>query len=247
MRQSKTTGGITAKSHHSRKTALPDTEPTTALATVESPENPMRGVLAGVQSTEAAAQGEGSQPPAPASPSIGPVVMAPSEEDPKKQWWYRPADSKVRKLVSKILVLDAAGHDDKAIAKKLKTTAGTIAQYRYLGRKNGWIRTGEDGDEEMVDVEAELAMNIDRKIVRNISASLDGQMTNHQTHEMTIAAAKGRGIFKNSEGKGDGANQGMQVVAIQVIMPTLGAADQTVKEDSVGGVPAYVEGEVEAR
>lgn len=240
MAQSKTTGGITAKSHHSRKTAA-EKAPDTALIPAEPPVNPLLSVL---QQPE---RGEGGQPPVPSPNSeTAPTVMAFTEPDPKKEWWYRPADSKVRKMVNKIIVLDAAGHDDKTIAKKLNTTPGNVSQVRYLGRKNGWIRMGDEGEEVVVDVEAELAMTIDRKVVRNISASLDGQMTNHQTHEMTIAAAKGRGIFKNGEGKAAGEGNTLPMVAIQVIMPTIGLADQNVVDVSVGGTPAYVEGEVES-
>jgi hypothetical protein len=106
-------------------------------------------------------------------------------------------------------------------------------------------RLAQDEDEP-VDLELELALSVDRKVVRNIGAALDGGVTNYQTHEMTIAAAKGRGIFKNHEvNKNDGAAQ-MAVVAIQVVMPPVGAADQLpqVKEDQMGGVPAYVDGDV---
>jgi transposase len=172
------------------------------------------------------------------------TVLPYVEPDPKDQWWYRPADSKARKVVAKIVVLDAAGHRDEEIAKRLKTTAASVRQYRYLGKKNGWLRVDEDGEEELVDLEAELAMTVDRKIVRNIDASLDGQMTNWQTHEMTMAAAKGRGIFKGDK-TSEGVGNALSVVAIQVIMPPIGAGDQKVIEENIGGAPAYVEGDVE--
>lgn len=167
-------------------------------------------------------------------------------EDPQKQWWWRPTDSKARKTAEKVLVMRTAGRDDKEIAKKLKTTEATVRQYAYLARKNGWWRENEEGVEETVDVESELALNIDRKVVRNISASLDGQMTNWQTHEMTIAAAKGRGMFRNHDVvKNEGGLQ-LQAVQIQVIMPPVGAGDQLpqIDEAQMGGVPAYVEAEV---
>jgi transposase len=163
------------------------------------------------------------------------------EVDPTKQWWFRKPDSKARKIAEKIAVLDAAGHDDKTIAKKLKTTNGTIHQYRYLARKNGWW----DSEDQPIDLEVELALDVERKVVRNISASLDGQMTNWQTHEMTIAAAKGRGIFKNHE-KSEGSQAVMQAVAIQVVMPAIGAGDQMpeIADAMWGGVAAFEEGEV---
>jgi predicted transcriptional regulator len=160
------------------------------------------------------------------------------QEVPAKQWWHRPADSKARKIADKIAIQRAAGRDDKAIAKKLGTTEGTIRQYAYLARKNGWW----DTEDEPVDLELDLALTVDRKIVRNVSASLDGQMTNWQTHEMTIAAAKGRGIFKSHE-KSESKVEAMSVVAIRIEMPTLGADDQQVLEENMGGTPIYVDAE----
>jgi hypothetical protein len=136
-----------------------------------------------------------------------------------------------------------AGTPAHVIAKKLGRTEATIRQIVYLARKNGWF----DGDDEPVDLEAELAVNVDRKVVRNINSALDGNMTNWQTHEMTVAAAKGRGIFKNHEvSKQDGASP-LSVVAIQVVMPPLAAGDQmpAITDDQMGGMPAYVEGDVD--
>ena len=160
----------------------------------------------------------------------------------KKQWWFRQPNSKTRKVAEKIAVLDAAGHPDAVIAKRLKTTELTVRQTRYLAKKNGWW----DENDEAIDLEAELAMNIDRKIVRNIDAALDGSMTNWQTHEMTIAAAKGRGVFKTHE-KSESANTLMMPVAIQIVMPPVGTSDQQmdIPDDMVGGTPSYIEGEID--
>lgn len=211
----------TRKSHKSRKT-----EPGTAPA--------------GGPSSTALATLQPSDPPTllPAVEGATPAVAPPAA----RQWWYRPADSKARKIVEKIVVMREAGRTSAEIAKLLKTTKGSVDQYMYIARKNGWL----DAEDEPVDIELELALNVDRKIVRNIDSSLDGNMTNWQTHEMTIAAAKGRGIFKNHEvAKNDGASGQLPVVAIQVVMPPLGAGDQLpqVDESQMGGVPAFIEGE----
>lgn len=224
-----TTAGKSRKSHKSRKTeSIPI--PVEGPSSLEQPTTPSapNTLLSSLDATKDAKD----------APEKSTGVPA---EDPKVQWWYRPRDSKARKRAEKIMVLRAAGHRDKAIAKRLNTTEGTIRQYVFIARKNGWL----DEDDEPVDLEAELALSIDRKVVRNIGASLDGNMTNWQTHEMTIAAAKGRGHFKNHDVvKNDGAAQ-MSVVAIQVIMPPVGAGDQQIVEGSVGGVPAYAEGEID--
>lgn len=186
-------------------------------------------------------------------PALSPQAYSPHDpqaepttvpvEKPEDQWWWRPRDSKARKVAEKIMVMRAAGHDDKAIAKRLKSTEGSIRQYVYLARKNGWL----DDNDEPVDLELDLALNVDRKIVRNIGASLDGQMTNWQTHEMTIAAAKGRGVFKNHEVSKNEGGVSMAVVAIQVVMPPVGAGDQMpeINEEQMGGRAAYVEGDVD--
>lgn len=222
-------GSLTTKSHKSRKTtATVDADPTVR------PEMALDGIPPA-----------GLAPATPLTPnSDAPLVLAPTDQDvaaPKKQFWWRAPDSKSRKICEKIVIMRAAGHADKAIAKKLGTTEANVAQTVYLGRKNGWI---DKNSGEMIDLELELALNIDRKVVRNISASLDGQMTNWQTHEMTIAAAKGRGMFKTHDpAKNETAMP--SVVAIQVIMPPIGAADQPeLREDQVGGIPAYMDAEI---
>ena len=164
----------------------------------------------------------------------------PTELPPAKQPWHRPPDSKMRKKAEKIAVMRAAGHKAHEIARRLHTTEGTVRHIAYIARKNGWY----DEDDEPVDLELELAETIDRKVVRNLSASLDGQMTNWQTHETTLAAAKGRGMFRSHDDKNGELTQ-LPVVAIQIVMPPLGAVDQTgVEEGSIGGVPAYMDAEV---
>ena len=225
----KQTAGQSRKSHKSRKTepSVPGSGPSsTAIATVP-PSTPT--------ALDQLLADKGDKHSVVDTPT--PAIV------PSKQWWYRPADSKARKIVDKIVVHRAAGRSDADIAKLVKTTEASVRQYVYLARKNGWL----DDEDAPVDLEAELALDVDRKVVRNIGAALDGQMTNWQTHEMTMAAAKGRGIFKTHE-KSDGAVQtALPVVAIQVIMPTIGAEDQRpeITEADMGGVPAYTDGEVE--
>ncbi len=222
------TAGSTRKTHKSRKTTPePASEPgpsSVALATVPPipPDNPTAAIIAAE---------------APSLDKALDIATDVPTVDPKKQWWHRPSDSKARKKAEKIAVMRAAGHKSDVIAKRLHTTEGTVRQIMFIARKNGWL----DDNDEPVDLEAELAFEVDRKIVRNVSASLDGQMTNWQTHEMTIAAAKGRGVFKTHEVNKNEGVQSMPLVAIQVVMPPVGAGDQLpdIKEDQMGGVPAY--------
>ena len=160
-------------------------------------------------------------------------------KDVKQEYWYRPPDSKARKLFNKIAVLREAGHEDEAIAKRIGTTPQSVRQYVYLAKKNGWA----DNDGEPIDLEAEMALNVDRKLVRNLNNALDGGMTNWQTHEVTLELAKRRKVVSDvQDGAGSQALPG--VVAIQVVMPALGAEQQVVVEGNVGGVPAFLEAEV---
>jgi transposase len=224
----------TSKTHKSRKTSAPAQKRSKAAG--GSPSSTAHAPVVPDPTSDSA------KPPKGELEQAGPPGLEPPQElEPKRQSWYRPADSKARKLVEKIVVMRTAGRSDEEIAKRLKTTPPTIRQYIYIGKRNGWL----DDEGEPIDLEAELAINIDRKIVRNISASLDGQMTNWQTHEMTIAAAKGRGHFKSDKADSNVIPGGMNVVQIQIINPTVGSGDQVVVEDNVGGVPAYLEGEVD--
>ncbi len=160
----------------------------------------------------------------------------------EKQYWHRKVGSDTYKQWQKIVVMDEAGRTSADIAKKLGLKdAGSINNIRWLAKKNGWY----DASGEPVDMEFELAREIDGKIVRNVSAILDGQMTNWQTHEMTLAAAKGRGMFKNHD-KVEGMANAPSVVAIQVVMPPISAGQQQMEipDGMVGGLPAYIEGEV---
>jgi hypothetical protein len=225
----------TSKSHKSRKTGAAKAKPRKSSG--DSPSSAAIVPATPDPSSDVAKPEKGERDAPPAGIGTG----APEELPREKQAWYRPADSKARKHFEKIAIMRAAGRNDAEIAKKLKTTEASVRQYVYLAKKNGWV----DDEGEPIDLEAELAINIDRKVVRNISASLDGQMTNWQTHEMTLAAAKGRGMFKSAVADGGNAPNVMSVVQIQIVNPSVGASDQMVVEENVGGVPAYIEGEVE--
>lgn len=232
--------GTTSKTHKARKTGGKPRGASTKRQPADAPViPPADGAIAIIPAAPSTLTEKPSKGEERATDTTGP----PQEAEPQRQSWWRPADSKMRKSFEKIMVMRAAGHEDKEIAKRLKTTEHNVRQTVYIAKKNGWA----DDDGEPIDLEAELAFNIDRKIVRNIGAALDGGMTNWQTHEMTIAAAKGRGVFKSEKVDGAAALPST-MVAIQVIMPAVGASDQLpqIADDQMGGVPNYLEGEVES-
>lgn len=236
----KHSAGDTRKSHKSRKTSADTSKD-------QGPSSP-------APATVGQAEADGTLPAPPSANTALVDALGGSDkkegaaistgipaEEPAKQWWVRPKDSKTRKQAEQVAIQRAAGRSDKEIAKRMKTSEGVIRQIAYIARKNGWW----DTEDEPIDLEEELALTIDRKVVRNVSAALDGQMTNWQTHEMTMAAAKGRGIFRNHEASKGEEGPAMTVVAIKIEMPPLGAGDQAAVVDAnCGGVPAYVEGEV---
>ena len=220
---------LTAKSHKSRKTV---TVVTTPRQRTQTEAHPVSGT------SSSSVESPSSLVPA-TTASEASANTVPAELPREQQSWFRRPDSKLRKQAEKIAVMRAAGHKGPAIAKRMDTSEGNVRFVEWVARKNGWY----DEDDQPVDIEAELAFSVDRKVVRNIDASLDGQMTNWQTHEMTIAAAKGRGIFKAE--KDNGQSMQLPIVAIQVVMPPIGAGDQLViDEGSIGGTPAYIEAEV---
>ena len=232
-----TTAGKSRKSHKSLKTTPSEpVNPESSVASAGSPSSTELTTTTPPVLSKNPLQEALTNPPN-AGVSVQEGATPIPQEDPKQQWWYRTPDSKARPKFDKVMVMRAAGRDDKFIAKKLGTTVGTIYQIVYLGRRNGWC----DDNDEPIDLEADMALTVDRKVVRNINASLDGQMTNWQTHEMTLELMKRRKVVNNVE---EGAqSQQLPIVAIQVIMPPVGERDQHVAEGSIGGTPAYVDGE----
>lgn len=225
----------TTKSHKSRKTETPGKPRRPQQGTVDAAPADSKGlspVVAPSCNVPATTVSE------PSTPSNGVTVMPLAELPAEQQAWYRKPDSPLREQAKKISVMRVAGAEPDAIAKKLKTTTKNVRHVMYIARKNGWL----DENDEPVDVEAEMAFDIDRKIVRNMSAALDGGMTNWQTHEMTMALVKRRVKDVNA----DAASQvpAIGVVAIRIDMPAIGAGDQTIVEANVGGKPAYVDAEV---
>ena len=236
------TAGQSRKSHKSRKTAPNPTE-----QAAKAPEVSETVSDGGSSSTTPAT----AEPSAPSNPitalvkrgdkdnSLAGVETGVLHEDPTKQWWFRSPTAPARKTADKIFTLRAAGRRGPFIAKKLGLTEHNVRQIVHIARKNGWV----DELDEPVDLQDELELGVDRKLVRNLNAVLDGQMTNWQTHEVTIAGLKGRGMFKTHEpAKAEEANV-MTAVAIKIVMPPVGAEDQQVEDEQFEGLPSYIEGE----
>jgi hypothetical protein len=223
-----------SKSHHSRKTETPGKPRRSQKATVDAAPADTKGLSLVVAPSCNVPATTAEPSPQPSGVQVMPLAELPAEQ----QSWYRKPDSPLREQAKKISIMRAGGAEPDAIAKKLRTTTKNVRHVMYIARKNGWL----DENDEPVDVEAEMSFDIDRKVVRNMSAALDGRMTNWQTHEMTMALVKRRVKDVNAEAASQAPTIG--VVAIRIDMPALGQQDQRIVEANIGGKPAYVDAEV---
>ena len=133
-----------------------------------------------------------------------------------------------------MLAMRAMGASNDDIAKELGLAERTLRQYLYLAGRNGWLRTADPAEE--------LEFALSHKVVRNVSAILDGEVATAQQHDMTIEMAKGIGLFKtHTTVKSEGVASSM-TLAVKIEMP-VGVVPE-VSTDHMGGAPAYIEGEV---
>lgn len=174
---------------------------------------------------------------------IGDSERPPTTLPTVKPRWQRPADSKVRQRVKRVLALKLAGWTHAEIAKKFKVKEGTIGTWLRLASRNGWLSP----EGEFLDPAEELAYVTAHKIVRNVNKALDGEDLTKQQHEMTIEAAKGVGMFKQHQAiKNDGPAL-PTMVAVRIEFPPgidPSAPPQLPEGGIAGGAPAYIEAEV---
>mgnify|MGYP001607460514 FL=1 len=152
----------------------------------------------------------------------------------------RPPRSKQRAKVAEIIALRLEGLSDEQIGKKVDLATRAVRQYVYHGTKMGWV-TFDDPEED-------LEYRLKHKIIRNVEGTLDGTLLpSAAMQEMTIAAAKGTGLFKTNEQK---AGIVVPQMAIQVnIVGAPGTAQaitgQMARADAFGGTPAYLDAAIE--
>ena len=143
----------------------------------------------------------------------------------------------MRLMAAKAFEMREQGLANAEIAKQLGYThANSISNLLYLAGKNRWFLTP--------DIEDHLTFVTVHKIVKNVDKQLDGKDLTPQQQEMTIAAARGRGLFKNYEAtKHEGPPASLVLgVKIEVV-----SNEKTAKELPAGGAsgtPNYIEGQV---
>lgn len=147
--------------------------------------------------------------------------------------WYLPPDSKVRVVALNIIAMRAGGKSDDEIAAELKISPKSIAPYVYRAARNGWITSDNPLDRVKYDLM--------HQVVDRLKEGL-GDGRRHNTSNMRVRTAVAvemakATIFKEFEPQA-GAAVNSTVVAVQVIMPE--GVRQTMRDDTLGGVPNYV-------
>jgi len=182
-----------------------------------------------------------SLPPTPAVESAlvpSSDTVTPTAPEPERPSWYLPPDSKVRAIALQAIAMRIAGMEDDVIAKSLGISKGSISPYIYRAGKNGWL------DIDNPNLRLEYAVM--HKVVRNLDLGLDatGRMANGLAEKTHIALEIAKGtMFKRYDETPQGAQQNT-MVAIHIEMPA--GAPQVVREGTVGGTPAFLEGAVDA-
>ena len=181
--------------------------------------------------------------PARGAPRADPAEPTPSGEqeiETTRSTNFRKPQESQRRNAIEAMRLRAEGLDHTKIAAKLGyKNAKCISDLLYHAGEKGWF-IASDAEEHLTYITA-------HKIVKNIDKGLDnpeglsaGQL------EMTIAAAKGRGFFKHYEStKTEGAPASLILgVKIEIADPTV-KAKLLPAEGTIGGVPNYIDGDVE--
>jgi hypothetical protein len=180
----------------------------------------------------------GSDDATPASTSDVSTVPAvvPKEDKP---WWYRPRTSKTYEDAMKVLAMRTVGCSTETIAEALKCSHQNVHNLVQLAGKNGWMT------EQLANAKDVVEYQIMPKVLREIEAGLDDAHRNEKTgmQVKTLVAMKvaENTVFKSFDQVQAGAavNNG---ISITITMPP--GPPQQVREGTVSGAPAYVDGEV---
>jgi predicted transcriptional regulator len=160
--------------------------------------------------------------------------IASAEE--RKKLGYFPPDSSVRSKVYQILAMRVEGVSEEEIATAMGLKPATISQYMWIAGRSGWL-----GD--MANPKDKLQYEMMHKVVRNLDTALDddSRLRTGMPVKTDVALKVAEGtLFKQfSEEKGSAVQTNL--LSIRVVVE--GGEKPQVREDAIGGMPAYVEGE----
>ncbi len=152
--------------------------------------------------------------------------------------WWLPPDSKVRRVALLIMAMRMGGMEDVEIAKELGISKNSIGPYIYRAGKNGWL--------DLSAPRERLEITLAQKAVNNLEEMLDdatvlekGQRVVKQ--EATHRLLEGTLYKQIAEPKQQVQQSQTTVVAIRVEQPP--GPPQQIREDTMGGVPAYIDAE----
>lgn len=142
----------------------------------------------------------------------------------------------MRAHMAKIIALRVLGRSVTQIGEELGLKPQTVSNYMHLAGKKGFLK--QTAPQERMEFE------VPHKAVRNLVELLDtpDPRTNRPDKEVTLATLSGIGYFKTHTAvKNENAAPTM---AFQLNVVNVGP-EAPVSDDSMGGTPGFVDGEVE--
>lgn len=205
------------------KTDLPDFEAASSPSSLP----PMESVASAQASQLAQDRKDEKSVPTPGSP-VEPEMELPGA---RKPWWEMTTGARRAKAL-KAEALRSTGLSVKEVAEAMGVAVDTVHHWRQLANKNGWL--------EEPDAKDRLTFDLIPKALANLNAFL-GSRDVEIRKEVTLETLKGT-AFKAFDKAAP--SEAQTAIAIKIVMPE-GPA-QTMREDSGGSVPAYIEGDTES-
>lgn len=179
-----------------------------------------------------------SLPPAPQDEAHSPPI--PQLVPKVKPVWKLARNSVVRKKALLIVAMKAEGLTHAQIGEKLNISTGSVSQYLYRANQAGLLRDKKTGESLLIDPKDRIDIDIGQRVVRNLTEMLNSD-DDEIRKEVTLEVAKGT-LFKHYDKDKAAPMPSMNVLQVKIEMPETGGS--VIRDGSIGGVPAYVEGEV---
>ena len=144
-------------------------------------------------------------------------------------------DSTIRSKALHICALRVSGLSEEDIAKAMNLKPRTLSAYVYIAGKNGWLQQAG----LFADARDEIDYTVIHKAIENLRGLLDSADP-EQKERVTMKTLEGT-VFKTYDAQKGSAAPPSTMLAIKIEMPPAGTAP--VREDAIGGLPAYVDAE----
>ena len=163
---------------------------------------------------------------------------------------YAPITHKLLKhRALAIVAMRQMGYTTEQIAAELNILPASVNSIMWRAGKYGFLQDLKAGS-LLDDPTERMAFELSHKAVKNLSDMLDSDQILERGQksvkmETTFEMAKGV-LFKKFDGPKESAQQTMNALKIEIVMPTGGI--QTLppaREGSMGGRPAFIEGKIE--